>query len=162
MNLAPTTIHRVCQLADAFRLAKDGVDTGMREVLLRGHDLGTELDCIGSTMEQGAFALLLDQAQLSRPMATRLVKLARTTTRQELMAGGIRQGLLQLQIVPPKERATPAEDRRLDALPHISAIALHWRRVSRLLEIGQLKVDREQVKKQTVDLFQWLKPIHEA
>lgn len=162
MNLEPTIIHNVCQLADAFRLAKDTADTGMLEVVLRGHDLGTELDHLGSTMEQGAFSLLIEQAKLSRPLTTRLVKLARTTTRQELMAGGIRQGLLQLHIVPPKERATPVEDRRLDALPHISAMVLHFRRVSRLLEIGQLKVDPEAVKRQTADLYAWLKPIHEA
>jgi hypothetical protein len=157
----PSIIQEALQLSKEFHEAKTTAEDFMKGAVLIAHELGGALEAV-RTNHADAFDLIIAQAELSKPMAARLIHLAKTTTRAQIESGEFRQGALQLQILPPAEKKAPAEDRRLDALPHFSAIALHWKRVARLMDLGQLRVDREKVKEKTADLYAWLRSVHES
>jgi len=157
----PSIIQEALLLSKEFHCAKTTAEDFMKGAVLIAHELGGVLDTVRTT-HADAFDLIIAQAELSKPLATRLIHLAKTTTRGQIESGEYRQGALQLQILPPAAKKAPEEDRRLDALPHFSAIALHWKRVARLMELGQLRVDPEKVKEKTSELYAYLKGVHES
>lgn len=155
------TIERLMTLAPEFQRVKVSAEREMKEAITVAFDLGVALEAVRTT-HADSFDLIIAQAELSKPMASRLMHLSRSTTRDAIRRGEYRQGALQLQILPPAAKKAPEEDRRLDALPHFSAIALHWKRVARLMELGQLRVDAEKVKEKTAELYAYLKSVHES
>ena len=160
-DAAPAEVQSAVSAAAVFHAQKAAADDGIKAALVAGHVLGQHLEEVRNKYAD-AFEAVLAKAQVSRPLADRLVRFSKETTLEDIELGRTRQGMLDLQFVPPADKKAPAEDRRMDALPHISSMVLHWRRVSRLMELGQLKVDRESVREKTADLYKWLAEIHEG
>ena len=158
-DAAPEEVQDALMHARVFYHHKDVAESKVKDALIAAHILGNSLDGVRNKYAD-AFDAVLEKAQVSKPLADRLVRFSKETTLADIKEGKIRQGMLELQFVPPAQKQHPIEDRRMDALPHISGIVLHWRRVSRLMELGQLRVDREAVKTKTKELYKWLSEIH--
>jgi hypothetical protein len=158
-DAAPQEVQDALMNARVFYHHKESAEARVKAALFAAHTLGTSLEVVRNKYAD-AFDSVLEKAQVSKPLADRLLRFSKETTLDDIKLGRIRQGMLELQFVPPAQKQHPIEDRRMDALPHISGMVLHWRRVSRLMDLGQLRVDREQVKTKTKELFKWLSEIH--
>lgn len=146
-------------LAEQFKAAQADCENMMQSSLLVAHKLGQALSEAEGRMEQGQFGWLLDQVQVPKPMAKKLVKFAKETPADRLLTSS-RQGMLSLGFVPQKQREKDPSDRVIHMLPHLSGAVTAWARYIRALETHQIRIDPDEARRETKEMFAWLEALH--
>lgn len=150
----------------ALKLAasKSLVAAEMCESLAIAHALGCSIDHAGKFLDQGELSIVLEQAEVSRDEATRLVKFSRDWTLVEIeqrKADALRQGVLTLGWFPAKERIEHEGDQAISTRSGLVTITNHWRRYMSALLNGRAEItDQDQARVDTRDLYDWLCVLH--
>jgi hypothetical protein len=152
-------VERIRFLANRFRGAQIRGQDLIEESLRIAWELGDELQFAQSKVEQAEFDSLLSAIRIDRNAAKRLVRFR--SANPELVQGQAnRQGMLALGFAPAKQTKDDG-DKKVSMLPHLSASVAAWARYVRAVQLGHLDVDEAEVRRETAEMFIWLRKFHE-
>jgi hypothetical protein len=152
-------VKRIRFLADRFRAAQIEGQQFIEDSLRLAWELGDELQFFQGRVEQREFDALLSSVQIDRNAAKRLVRFR--SANPELVQGQAnRQGMLALGFAPAKQTKDDG-DKKVSMLPHLSASVAAWARYVRAVQLGHLDVDEAEVRRETAEMFIWLRKFHE-